>query len=69
MPSPTSMSAMRLHTAGTALSLDSVARPVPQDHEILLEVLACGVCYADAEAAPLLCAGLIGYRAYRARRS
>jgi propanol-preferring alcohol dehydrogenase len=28
--------------------------------------LALPACYADAEAAPLLCAGLIGYRAYRA---
>ncbi len=43
----TSMSAMRLHAAGTALSLDSVARPVPRDHEVLLEVLACGVCRTD----------------------
>src|SRR5260370_4467948 len=47
MPNSTSMSAMRLHTAGTALSLDSVARPVPRDHEVLLEVLACGVCRTD----------------------
>jgi len=47
MPSSTSMSAMRLHAAGTALSPDSVARPVPQDHEILLQVLACGVCRTD----------------------
>jgi propanol-preferring alcohol dehydrogenase len=41
------MSAMRLHAAGTALSLDSVPRPVPRDHEILIEVLACGVCRTD----------------------
>ena len=47
MPSSTSMSAMRLHAAGTVLSLDSVARPVPRDHEVLLEVLACGVCRTD----------------------
>src|SRR5882762_3448567 len=44
VPSSTSMSAMRLHAAGTALSLDSVERPVPRDHEVLLQVLACGVC-------------------------
>jgi len=41
------MSAMRLHAAGTALSLDSVPRPTPRDHEVLLEVLACGVCRTD----------------------
>jgi propanol-preferring alcohol dehydrogenase len=45
--SSTSMSAMRLHGAGSALSLDSVERPAPRDHEILLEVLACGVCRTD----------------------
>jgi alcohol dehydrogenase, propanol-preferring len=44
---PTSMSAMRLHAAGTGLSLDTVARPVPRDHEVLIEVLACGVCRTD----------------------
>jgi len=38
---------MRLHASGTALSLDSVPRPVPRDHEVLLEVLACGVCRTD----------------------
>src|SRR5882762_11627243 len=47
VPSSTSMSAMRLHASGTALSLDSVPRPVPRDHEVLLEVLACGVCRTD----------------------
>jgi propanol-preferring alcohol dehydrogenase len=44
---PTSMSAMRLHAAGTALSLDTVARPAPAEHEVLIEVLACGVCRTD----------------------
>jgi alcohol dehydrogenase, propanol-preferring len=43
----TLMSAMRLHAAGTALSLDTVPRPVPRDQEVLLEVLACGVCRTD----------------------
>ena len=47
MPGNTAMSAMRLHAAGTALSLDSVPRPSPRDHEVLLEVLACGVCRTD----------------------
>lgn len=41
------MTAMRLGAAGRALSLDSVARPVPRDSQLLLEVLACGVCRTD----------------------
>jgi propanol-preferring alcohol dehydrogenase len=41
------MLAMRLHAAGRALSLDSVPQPEPQDHEVLLDVLACGVCRTD----------------------
>src|SRR5882757_3990941 len=47
VPSSIMMSAMRLHATRTALSLDSVARPVPRDHELLIEVLACGVCRTD----------------------
>jgi len=41
------MAAMRLDAAGRALSLDSVPRPVPQESQLLLEVLACGVCRTD----------------------
>src|SRR3569833_2162236 len=41
------MLAMRLHATGGALSLDTVPQPVPGDHEVLLEVLACGVCRTD----------------------
>jgi propanol-preferring alcohol dehydrogenase len=41
------MLAMRLNRAGSPLSLDSVARPEPRDYEVLLEVLACGVCRTD----------------------
>ena len=41
------MLAMRLHAAGRALSLDSVPQPEPQEHEVLLDVLACGVCRTD----------------------
>jgi propanol-preferring alcohol dehydrogenase len=41
------MLAMQLHGAGSALSLNSVARPEPRDYEVLLEVLACGVCRTD----------------------
>jgi propanol-preferring alcohol dehydrogenase len=41
------MSAMRLHAAGVPLSLDSVPRPIPAANQVLLEVLACGVCRTD----------------------
>jgi len=34
------MLAMRLHAAGRSLSLDSVPQPEPQEHEVLLDVLA-----------------------------
>jgi propanol-preferring alcohol dehydrogenase len=42
-----SMTAMRLHSAGSPLSLDSVPKPVPGDNQVLIEVLACGVCRTD----------------------
>jgi propanol-preferring alcohol dehydrogenase len=38
---------MRLDAVGRELSLDSVPRPVAQDSQLLLEVLACGVCRTD----------------------
>jgi alcohol dehydrogenase, propanol-preferring len=41
------MSAMRLHAAGSSLSLDTVAQPAPAPDQVLLEVLACGVCRTD----------------------
>jgi propanol-preferring alcohol dehydrogenase len=41
------MTAMRLDAVGRQLSLDSVPRPVAQDSQLLLEVLACGVCRTD----------------------
>jgi len=41
------MSAMRLDAAGRALSLDTIPRPEPRDGQVLLEVLACGVCRTD----------------------
>jgi propanol-preferring alcohol dehydrogenase len=143
---PEKMKALRVHGPDRGLSLDEVRVPSPSEHEVLLQVLACGVCrtdlhildadlpdlrypitpgheivvgvpwlartcgrcqycniglenlceealftgytapggyaqyvtadsrycllipdrYSDIEAAPLLCAGLIGYRAYRA---
>jgi alcohol dehydrogenase, propanol-preferring len=44
---PKLMSAMRLHATDTLLSLDSVVQPVPAQTQVLLEVLACGVCRTD----------------------
>ena len=41
------MSAMRLHSVREKLSHDQVPVPTPRDHEVLLEVLACGVCRTD----------------------
>lgn len=41
------MAAMRLDAAGRALSLDRIPRPEPQGGQLLLEVLACGVCRTD----------------------
>jgi len=38
---------MRLDAAGRALSLDTLPRPEPRDNQVLLEVLACGVCRTD----------------------
>jgi alcohol dehydrogenase, propanol-preferring len=45
--STSSMIAMRSHAAGSLLSQDLVPRPIPGEHEVLLEVLACGVCRTD----------------------
>lgn len=44
---PASMNAMRLHPSGSSLTLDSVPVPRPGEHQVLLEVLACGVCRTD----------------------
>jgi len=41
------MRAMRLHKPGEALRLDAVPDPVPQAEEVLVRVLACGVCRTD----------------------
>lgn len=38
---------MRLHAAGQALSLDSLALPAPGPRQLLLRVRACGVCRTD----------------------
>jgi propanol-preferring alcohol dehydrogenase len=41
------MIAMRLHSAGSPLSLDTVPEPRPDEFQLLLKVLACGVCRTD----------------------
>jgi propanol-preferring alcohol dehydrogenase len=41
------MIAMRSHAIGAPLSRDTVPRPSPGEHDVLLEVLACGVCRTD----------------------
>lgn len=45
------MSAMVLGRAGEPLRLESRACPKPGDHELLLEVAACGVCRTDLHVA------------------
>jgi propanol-preferring alcohol dehydrogenase len=47
MALPTTMAAMRLKGPGHALERDVVAVPRPSPTEVLLEVLACGVCRTD----------------------
>jgi alcohol dehydrogenase, propanol-preferring len=44
---PSTMIAMRLKGPGRALEPDVVAVPQPSSTEVLLEVLACGVCRTD----------------------
>ena len=41
------MIAMRWHSAGSPLSPDTVADPRPDEFQVLLKVLACGVCRTD----------------------
>jgi len=41
------MKAMRLHAHRRLLSYEEVPVPVPREHEVLLEVSACGVCRTD----------------------
>jgi len=44
---PQSMMAMRLHSRGTALAVDEVPCPAPEEYQVLMQVLACGVCRTD----------------------
>jgi propanol-preferring alcohol dehydrogenase len=41
------MMAMRLRSSGCALSLEEVPKASPGEHQVLLQVLACGVCRTD----------------------
>ena len=41
------MKAMRLQTPGSGLTLEEISLPAPQEHQVLLQVLACGVCRTD----------------------
>ncbi|HET7609969.1 MAG TPA: alcohol dehydrogenase catalytic domain-containing protein, partial [Gammaproteobacteria bacterium] len=47
MTIPATMTAMRLKGPGRALERDVVPVPQPSPTEVLLEVLACGVCRTD----------------------
>jgi propanol-preferring alcohol dehydrogenase len=47
MTVPRTMTALRLHGPGEPLSRDEVPVPEPGEGEVLLEVLACGVCRTD----------------------
>ena len=51
MAEPSAMSAMVLGRAGEPLRLESRPVPQPGDHELLLEVTACGVCRTDLHVA------------------
>ena len=44
---PKTMKALRVHGAQEGLSLDNVPVPTPGENEVLLRVLACGVCRTD----------------------
>ena len=46
-PIPSTMIAMRLHGPGRGLAQDEVPVPSPSEQQVLLEVLACGVCRTD----------------------
>src|SRR4051794_4983071 len=64
------MRAMVLERAGEPLRPAELPGPRPGAGQVLISVSVCGVCRTDAgypneQAAPLLCAGPIGYRALR----
>src|SRR5512134_1720863 len=46
-PLPETMTALRVHGPQRGLSLDTVPVPTPNEDEVLLRVLACGVCRTD----------------------
>jgi propanol-preferring alcohol dehydrogenase len=44
---PNTMQALRVHGPHTGLALDEIPVPTPGDDQVLLRVLACGVCRTD----------------------
>lgn len=48
---PAEMRAARLYQPGQPLRIESVAVPVPNEHEVLVEVAACGLCGTDVHLA------------------
>src|SRR5262245_61535269 len=44
------MRAARLHRIGEPLVLDTISRPTPGPGQVLVKVLACGVCHPDLHA-------------------
>jgi propanol-preferring alcohol dehydrogenase len=46
-----SMKAAVLHEFKTPLVIEEVPRPIPEAHEVLIEVEACGVCHSDLHVA------------------
>ena len=44
---PTVMKAMVLHTVKQALVLEDVPVPKPQPHQVLIKIIACGICRTD----------------------
>src|SRR5438034_1248843 len=64
------MRAMVLEKPRQPLVLRDVPKPNPEPGQLLVRVSACAVCrtdlhIVDVDVAPLLCAGLIGYRSLR----
>jgi len=47
MTTTSDMQAMRLHGPGEPMKLESVARPEPEPHQVLVRVRCCGVCRTD----------------------
>ena len=44
---PETMQAMVMEEAGSPLILKTVPVPSPNDHQVLVKIIACGVCRTD----------------------